>query len=179
MSAQKDPRRQLQGQESRAMGKLFEERIDASFAYYKAQGFALVEKTPEPIKVLSKPDKYQRFMACFTKSAQPDYKGTIKGGRTVVFEAKFTWGVEQRINQDAVTRGKDGRDGQWEYLDRQEALGARCYILAGFLSGAVYRVPWDVWRNMKAIYGRKYVTEADLEQYRVGESWNKTLFLLG
>ena len=179
MSAQKDPRRQLQGQKSRAMGKLFEERIDASFAYYKAQGFALVEKTPEPIKVLSKPDKNQRFMACFTKSAQPDYKGTIKGGRTVVFEAKFTWGAAQRINQDAVSRGKNGQDGQWEYLDRQNDLGARCYILAGFLSGAVYRVPWDVWRNMKAIYGRKYVTEADLEQYRVGESWNKTLFLLG
>ena len=176
---QEEARKQLQGQRSRAMGKQFEDRISASFAYYKAKGFADVEKTPEPIKVLSKPDKYQRFTACFTSSAQPDYKGTMKGGRAVMFEAKFTWGAEQRLHQDAVTRGKNGRDGQWEYLDRQEALGARCYILAGFLSGNVYRIPWADWKNMKAIYGRKYVTEENLGKYLVGASWNNTLLLLG
>ena len=38
-----DPRRQLQGQRSRAMGKIFEDRLDQSFAYYRAKGFALVE----------------------------------------------------------------------------------------------------------------------------------------
>ena len=176
---QKDARKQRQGQRSRAMGKQFEDRLDESFAYYKATGFALVEKTPEPVKILSKPDKYQRFTACFAKAAQPDYKGTIKGGRTVVFEAKFTWGQDQRIQQDAVKKGKDGHDGQVEYLDRYESLGARCYILAGFASGAVFRVPWDVWKNMKAHFGRKYVTEADLEKYRVGTSWNNVLLLLG
>lgn len=176
---QEEARRKLQGQRSRAMGKQFEDRIDQSFAYYRARGFADVEKTPEPIKVLSKPDKYQRFTACFAKSAQPDYKGTIKGGRTVMFEAKFTWGKEQRIQQDAVKKGKDGKDGQWEYLDRQEVLGARCYIIAGFASGAVFRIPWDIWKNMKAHFGRKYVTEADLGKYLVGVSWNGILLLLG
>lgn len=170
---QDDARRRLQGQRSRAMGKLFEDRIDASFAYYKAKGFALVEKTPEPVKILSKPDKYQRFTACFAKAAQPDYKGTIKGGRTVVFEAKFTWSAEQRIHQSAV------KEGQAEYLDRYESLGARCYIIAGFASGAVFRVPWDTWKNMQAYLGRKYVTEASIEKYRVGTSWNDILLLLG
>ena len=176
---EKEARRQWQGQKSRAMGKMFEDRLDRSFAYYKAKGFALVEKTPEPVKVLSRPDKYQRFTACFAKAAQPDYKGTIKGGRTVVFEAKFTWGQDQRIQQDAVKKGKDGEDGQVEYLDRYESLGARCYIVAGFASGAVFRVPWDVWKNMKTLFGRKYVTEADLGKYRVETSWNDVLLLLG
>lgn len=179
MSTQNELLQRLQGQRSRAMGKLFEDRIDASFAYYRARGFADVEKTPEPIKVLSKPDKYMRFTACFTKSAQPDYKGTVKGGRTVVFEAKFTWGKEQRLHQEAVTKGKDGADGQWEYLDRHAALGARCYILAGYITGNVYRIPWDVWKNMQVIFGRKYVTEENLGKYRVGVSWNNTLLLLG
>ena len=174
-----DTTRQERGRKARADGKEFEKRLDGSFAYYKAKGFALVEKTPEPVKVLSRPDKYQRFKACFAGAAQPDYKGTIKGGRTVVFEAKYTGGAEQKLQQDVVKKGKDGNDGQAEYLDRYEALGARCYVLAGFSSGAVYRVPWDVWKNMKALFGRKYVTEADLEKYRVGASWNGTLLLLG
>ena len=67
---------------------------------------------------------------------------------------------------------------QGEYLDRHERLGARCYVLAGFGSGEVYRVPWAVWRSMKEHFGRKYVTEADLEQYRVHTAWNATLQLL-
>ena len=168
-----DVRKQLEGQRSRAMGKLFEDRLDASFAYYRATGAALVEKTPEPVKILSKPDRYQRFTACFAKAAQPDYKGTVKGGRTVVFEAKFTWAADQRLAQTAV------KENQADSLDRYEALGARCYILAGYASGAVFRVPWEVWKNMKALYGRKYVTETDLGKYRVKTSWNDTLLLLG
>lgn len=173
ITTQKDALCQWQGQRSRAMGKQFEERLDASFAYYRARGSALVEKTPEPIKILSKPDKSQRFTACFAKRAQPDYKGTINGGRTVIFEAKFTWSAEQKLQQSAV------KEQQADYMDLSESLGARCYIVAGFLSGEVYRVPWDVWRNMKAHFGRKYVTEADLTQYRVQTSWNGVLRLLG
>ena len=172
-NVQSEARKHLEGQRSRAMGKLFEDRIDSSFEYYKAKGFALIEKTPEPVKVLSKPDKYQRFTACFAKAAQPDYKGTVKGGRTWVFEAKFTWGAEQRIQQSAV------KEGQAEYLDKYESLEARCYILAGFISGNVYRIPWDVWKNMKAHFGRKYVTEESLQKYRVKTSWNNVLLLLG
>lgn len=172
-TTQKDALRQWQGQRSRAMGKQFEDRLDASFDYYRAKGSALIEKTPEPIRILSKPDRNQRFTACFAKKAQPDYKGTINGGRTVIFEAKFTWGAGQKLQQSAV------KEQQAEYMDLSERLGARCYIVAGFLSGEVYRVPWEVWRNMKVYFGRKYVTEADLTEYRVQTSWNNVLRLLG
>ena len=46
--AKKDPRRQLQGAVAKAHGRRFEERLDASFAYYADRGVALIEKTPEP-----------------------------------------------------------------------------------------------------------------------------------
>lgn len=171
----KDPRRQLQGAISRAKGKYFESRLDSSFEYYDANGFASIEKTPEPMRVLKKMDG-GRFLACFEKKAQPDYKGTIKGGRTVMFEAKYT--DSDRMNQDRVTNGKDGKEGQAEYLDKQHNLGARCYVLAGFASGEVYKIPWLVWRSMKAQFGRKYVTEADLKPYLVPLGWNNVLLLL-
>lgn len=154
MPKEKDPRRQLQGAVSKARGKQFEERLDKAFAYYREHGFALVEKTPEPMRPIQNLGN-GKFVAFFEKKAQPDYKGIIKGGRTVMFEAKFT--AAERMERNRVLPG------QADYLDQHQELGARCYVIAGFGSGAVYRFPWNIWRDMKKYFGRKYVTEADAE----------------
>ena len=159
-----------QGRKNRAEGKAFEDKIDKAFAYYKATGYAQIDKTPEPLKVL-KSLEAGRFIATIDKKAQPDYKGTIKGGRSVMFEAKFT--TSDRITADRVT------DEQWKYLSQAAALGAFCYILAGFSSGNVYKIPWEIWSKMKEYFGRKYVTEPDLQQYKVQPSWNSLLQILG
>lgn len=148
-----DPRRQLQGAASKAKGKEFEDRLDEAFAYYWTHGFAIIEKTPEPMRPVQNLGS-GKFVAFFEKKAQPDYKGTIKGGRTVMFEAKFT--STGKMEQSRVLQG------QADYLDRHQELGARCYVIAGFSSGAVYRFPWNIWQNMKKHFGRKYVTEADV-----------------
>jgi len=145
---------------NKAQGKQFEERLDAAFACYARAGLALVEKTPEPMHTVRNLGN-GRFVAFFEKSAQPDYKGVLKGGRAVMFEAKYT--TTDRISQDRVTAE------QAQALEGYQALGALCYVLAGFASGAVYRVPWDVWTEMKQRFGRKYIAEADAEltAYRV------------
>lgn len=171
MRAAKDPRQQLQGAISKAQGQRFENRLDAAFAVYKAHGFAIIEKTPEPMHPV-KNIGGGKFIAFFEKQAQPDYKGVIKGGRAVMFEAKFT--RTDRIEQSRVSPG------QMDYLDQHQALGARCYVLAGFSSGAVYRLPWNVWRNMKKVFGRKYITEDDVEivPYQVQTARDGNLLLL-
>lgn len=155
-----DPRRQQQGRENRAEGKEFERRIDEAFAYCRSRGSALIDKTPEPTKVIKRMEG-GKFVAVIDKKAQPDYKGTIKGGRSVMYEAKFT--STDRLTADRVT------DAQAEYLTQAETLGARCYILAGFRSGNVYKIPWREWKNMSAYFGRKYVKETDLQDYLVPE----------
>lgn len=169
MSGKKDPKRQLLGKIAKARGKQFESRIDDSFAYYAQKGFAIIEKTPEPMHP-TKNLGNGKFIAYYEKQAQPDYKGTIKGGRTVMFEAKFT--AADRMEQSRVLQS------QQDYMDRHQALGARCFVIAGFSSGMVYCVPWDIWKTMKDHFGRKYVTEADLEKYQVQTAWNGTLLLL-
>ena len=166
----KDPQRQLIGKISREKGQQFERRLDASFEYYRERGYAMIEKTPEPMKVI-KPLGKGQFVACYTKQAQVDYKGTIKGGRTILIEAKFT--STDRLTQERVI------DVQTAYMDGYQALGARCYVVVGFTTGGVYKIPWNDWRNMKSVFGRKYVKEADLQNYRVNSAWNGTLFLLG
>ena len=132
MTVKKDPKRQLLGKIAKARGKQFESRIDDSFAYYAQKGFAIIEKTPEPMHP-TKNLGNGKFIAYYEKQAQPDYKGTIKGGRTVMFEAKFT--AADRMEQSRVLQS------QQDYMDRHQALGARCFVIAGFSSGMVYCVP--------------------------------------
>ena len=103
MSKKKDPRRQLMGAASKAKGKQFEDRLDKAFTYYKAHGFAIIEKTPEPMRPTQNLGN-GKFVAFFEKKAQPDYKGTIKGGRTVMFEAKFT--STGRMDQTGYSKGR-------------------------------------------------------------------------
>lgn len=164
-----DPKqRQARNYLSRERGKAFEARIDQTFDYYKETGFAAIDKTPEPMKPIQRLDNV-RFIACYEKKAQADYKGVIKGGREVVMEAKYT--ASDRLAQDRVTKE------QTEYMDQHAALGARCYVIGGFSSGSVYLIPWAVWSDMKNQFGRKYATEADLQAYKTKTGWNGVLML--
>ena len=165
----KDPKRQLLGKIARQKGQYFEQRLDSTFDYYRERGYAEIEKTPEPMKVI-KPEGNGRFLACYTKKAQVDYKGTIKGGRTVLVEAEFT--ATGRVTQDRVS------DERAAYGDGHQRRGARCGVVAGFSTGEVYKIPWSDWQNMKTLFGRKYVKETDLQNYRVNTAWNGTLFLI-
>lgn len=60
----KDPKRQLLGKIARQKGQYFEQRLDGSFDYYSGRGYAVIEKTPEPMKVI-KPEGNGRFLACY------------------------------------------------------------------------------------------------------------------
>lgn len=164
-----NPVKQKQGKQNRAEGKAFEDRLDAAFAYYADNGYALIDKTPEPFKIIKRLE-HLRFIGCFQKKAQPDYKGTVRGGRTVIFEAKFT--TTDRITQDRV------REQQWSYMEKASKLGARCYVIVGFQSGRAYKVPWAVWREMKEHLGHKYATEEELDYYRVPVAWDGRLQIL-
>lgn len=165
----KDPWKQIQGARSHAQGRHFEERIGAALVFYESIGEAAVEKTPEPMRP-TKNLGNGKFIAFFEKTAQPDFKGVLKGGRAVAFEAKFTSGG--RMNQDRVTLD------QAKAFDKYQKLGALCFVIAGFGSGGVFRIPWDVWIGMKEKYGRKYVTPEDLEEYlvRIGSKGQLLLF---
>ena len=162
------PENQERGKKNRAEGKAFEAILDRSFDYFNDKGFCQIDKTPEPMKILKRLSNV-RFIACFLKKAQPDYKGTIKGGRSVMYEAKYT--SRDRAEQSIVNEEQTG------YMDKASTLGARCFILLGYSTGAVYCIPWHVWSEMKRYYGRKYVTEKDIQQYRIAESWNDRLMI--
>ena len=151
--------RSQRGRQSRIMGDHFENLIAASLRWYEDKGVACIEKTPEPMKPLRAPNRQGQFLACYVKAGQPDFKGTLTGGRSVVFEAKHTDG--DRIEYNRLT------DEQVEKLSTHHKLGAAAFVLVSFGLQDFYRIPWEIWRDMKAIYGRKHIKQPELEPYRV------------
>lgn len=147
-----------QGRRSKVAGEFFEDMISATCAYYSDLGKAEIEKTPEPMKPI-RDMKNGRFLAVYTKMAQPDYKGTIAGGQAVVFEAKHT--DTGKLNRNVVSEEQEKR------LNRHERLGAICFVICSFGFEQFFKIPWETFREMKTNFGRKYITPADLEEYRI------------
>ena len=148
---------QYQNKVNNAQGHFFEGAIKAACALYSERERAGVDKTPEPFRVLEK-SRDGIFKGRFTARAQPDFQGTLAGGRSIVFEAKYT--TTDRMKRDVLTKE------QQDALERHAARGALAAVCAG-IGDKFFFVPWQMWRDMKQLYGRKYVTAADLEPWRV------------
>ena len=112
------------GLQSKRAGEHFENMIAASLEWYKDKGVAFVEKTPEPMRPLRPPNRQGQFLACYTKAGQPDFKGTLTGGRAVVFEAKHT--DSDRLQRSVISSEQE------KQLDRHEKLGAECFVMVSF-----------------------------------------------
>lgn len=154
----KNTMNQIRGAKNRATGEMLERLINAACLYYQVKGQAIIEKTPEPMRIIKGLGE-GRFIAHFEKKAQPDFKGVTRGGTTIVFEAKHS--EDEKIEQSRV------KPIQAEALDKYSSLGAICYILVSIKLEKFYFVPWEIWKNMKDIYRRKYMLEEDLAVYKV------------
>lgn len=142
---------------SNARGQQFEEEILAACQFYEERGIAIIHKTPEPFKVMKK-SQDGMFTGRFVSHAQPDFQGTLKGGRSIVFEAKQTG--KDRIFRRVLTQT------QMDHLEEHEKLGALCGVCIN-IRDSYFFIPWCVWQNMKQIYGRLYITEEDVREYQV------------
>ena len=148
---------QQQNRMNNAHGDLLEKMIDQACLYYKNSDLAMIEKTPEPFKVKKKLEKGQ-FLGQFLGHAQPDYKGTLYGGRAIAFEAKMT--TTDRLKKSVIT---DFQATCLEYHHQMGAVVGVCCLInktAGF-------VPWGVWKDMKIFFGHQYLSEENLKRYEV------------
>lgn len=148
----------MTGRRSKVAGEYWENMLEAACQHYRAAGKAEITKTPEPMRPI-KSLGGGKFVAHYEKMAQPDYKGTLAGGRAIVFEAKHTDG--DRLLQSVISSEQE------KQLDRHEALGALCFVMVSFGFEQYFKIPWAVFRNMKQHYGRKYITPEDVQEYRI------------
>lgn len=151
-------------------GESFEQLIEITCAYYSKMGIAHIQKTPEPMRVI-KPIGGGRYTAVFTKKAQPDFTGTLKGGKSIVFEAKHTDGTN--IPFDRINKEQE-RD-----LALHNHLDAFTGIIISFGMKHFYFIPYDLWVYKKENIGKKSVNQLDLVDYEISTKKGIVDFLEG
>ncbi len=165
-----DLKKQITGKRSKASGEMFERWLSHACEFYLSKGLAHIEKTPEPFHITGK-DSSGTVRGFYEKKGQPDYKGILCDGTGIMFEAKHT--DSDRISQSVVT------DTQWRSLDVYERFGAHCFVMVSLGLERFYRVPWNVWKRMKELFGHKYMNEQELLPYRLQEKQQTILILEG
>lgn len=155
----KDPVKSYKSRMNNNQGSAFEKMILAGCANYKKRGRALIEKTPEPFKIIKK-EAAGRAVVQFQKheKAQCDFKGVLNDRRAIIFESKAT--TEKRMNQDRLSAA------QFEQLTGYEEMGAVAGVCVLINKTAAF-IPFSIWSNMKGIYGRKYITEEEAGIFQV------------
>lgn len=147
----------LRNKVSAARGRAFESLLMRGCNYYRQNGVAIINKVNEPY-IVTKKTNGNKFMGRFTGRAEPDFKGVLRGGRAIAFEAKST--QKSRIQRNAVT------DTQMEWLREQQKFGAVTFVAIN-IQEKFYTIPFDVWDDMKNIYGKKYLMPDDIQGYEV------------
>lgn len=149
--------------ETRKRGRMFEEMIERACEVYQKEGRAVIKKIPEPRRVVGRTGGRKSMMLCVNeKKADPDFQGSLApDGKHIVFDAKHT--DKNRILKTALT------DNQVEVLDAHLACGAECYVAVSFGFAQFHLIPYEVWRNMKDVFGRMYILPEDekIKQYSV------------
>ena len=150
--------RSLRGAQNRKEGEVFEELIEKACFFYMSRHTANIEKTPEPMKILRSMGE-GKFLSCFTKSAQPDFKGTLRGGQAICFDAKAT--STEKIPVSALSQE------QVSSLAEHTLLGANTGVILCFSFRTFAYIPCEVLMRAKELNGHKHWTEQDAEPYRV------------
>lgn len=154
--------RQRAGYKSKRNGQRFEELIELSCNMYKRENKAFIQKTPENTRFL-RPLKGGKFVAVHDKKSQPDFKGLLKGGQAVVFEAKHTNSTNIRFDRLQMHQKRE--------LVKHQQLGAEAFLLISFEVNSpdkrVYKVPIKDWLLLENRLDKKSVNEDDLKNYRV------------
>lgn len=164
--------RSILGRAARADGAYFEDMIIQSAKYYENRGISVIDKTPEPMRVLKPYDRSKgKFIACFAKQAQPDFKGILQDSTMILFDAKHT--DKDRIRREVVTAEQE------ECFERYQKLGAGCFLVVSLGFENYYRIPWTVFRDMQKIFGHKYMNEQEMSPYRISYSGGVLRFLDG
>ncbi|MBO6231789.1 MAG: Holliday junction resolvase RecU [Ruminococcus sp.] len=155
MNNRKSAQASLRGKMNREEGGNFEQMIEAACNYYRSKGKADIEKTPEPIRQIGKKNERGQFLACYEKKAQPDFKGTLSGGQSIVFDAKST--ITDRIAVSVLS------EEQRKHLILHDRLGAKSGVMVAYSFKHFFFIPIDKFLNAKEINGHAYWTPLEAE----------------
>ncbi len=143
-------------------GKAWELALDQLHLDYDRQGLAKIERGHPPVRVLS-PVRGGRFDASWAGDGALDFGGTLAGGRSVVFEAKYT--ADSRFGLAQIEPHQARR------LERHRRLGAVAGIALRTPAGERW-LSWDVLVERYRLTPSGSVDPRDYPEFDVrGEGW--------
>lgn len=149
------------GYKAKKNGQYFENFLDQVFSTCANLNYCNIEKTPEPFRFI-KPYSTNLFIGCYIKSAQPDYKGTLKGGRSIVLEAKSV--SMGKINLSALT------ENEMKELVKHKELGACSGVLVyDSEKQNIYLLPIVMFERMEELFNRKHIKLELVEKFCINE----------
>ena len=160
-SQRKAVEKSVQGWKNKKEGASFEADVIRSCESYEKYKLAFIEKTPEPMKVIGKLSD-RVFKAIYEKQAQPDFKGTLCGGRAICFDAKCT--CTDKIALSMLT------DEELRCLELHRELGAWAGVLMCFIQGnkrTYAMIPISIFMSAKALNGHKHWTVDEVSRWKV------------
>ena len=158
---------QARGKRGKAYGDQFENLIELSCKRCAQQGLAYINKTFPPFTTIRR--QGNQVVGFYGSSGQPDFAGTLKNGRSVVFEAKHTNSTNIPFERIA--------EHQKQSLKRHHELGAESFILIAFKLDDIYKVPINDWLKLEKTVDKKSLNEKDLAKYKLSKGKGLINFL--
>lgn len=152
---EKRQKRSESNKSSRKNGRIFEDMIERACKFYEDAGLARITKVPEARRVVGRTAGRGSLMICANAAkADPDFMGSVApDGKCMVFDAKHT--DKGKILLNALT------DNQRDIMAAHEKCGAKCFVAVSFGFEKYFMIPYDMWRDMKAVFGRQYILPDD------------------
>lgn len=141
-------------------GSNFEMLIERACEQYQNDGIAIIYKNSEPLKPKRRLGKSGMVSAYYQKKSVPDFTGVLKGGQTIMIEAKHV------IGKPSIPFSRL-QEHQEQYLIDFGDMGAKSFVLIGFDMTDFYMIPIDDYLNFKENNGKKSLNKSEIEMYRV------------
>lgn len=138
-------------------GKAFEEEVILANKQYQRKGIALIQKISTPWTVIR---RGKQIVSAFPEGKSTlDFRGTVKGGKSISFDCKENKKEERGLPLSYI------QDHQIEYMRQALEVGEISFILCYmamkdkryFISGDNVICYWDRWQRNKGKRGYNFI----------------------
>ena len=126
-------------------GSWYQRLVTAACRLYDAQERAYIAEIPTPMGIAKGGEA-----AFFKEKAITDYFGALRGGRSLVFDAKGSLDGAYRAGVP---------DNQLRVMERVHELGGISGVLVGFQVGETIRSWWVPWPSAKSLASGEWTPE--------------------
>ena len=146
-------------------GQAFEREVELTNNQYRRKGIANIQKIATPVKILN--TKGNRVTGVLDKKSTLDFRGTIKGGRSISFDCKET---KDKLGLPLANIQKHQIDYIRQALAVDELTFLVCYLSKldkrYYVPGKMVLEIWDRWQRNKGKRGYNKILIENMQEVK-------------